>query len=279
MDYVYELKELEKEAPPLFGVKTGTKIDEMFFKIEWVDGKPKKVPLGGIPYQGVLNVVGVPDTGKSVFVEQFSVVQASLGYRVVFVTTESPAHFLYNALKGKALALGVNFEEIEDNIIVVDASQSAELRENLHVLTKTMDYAIKRKKATVTVIDSITGLYEHKEVFARQVVRGVYNFLKQRRQTALLVSQKRSSQGSDTAEAAGGLAVAHILDGTIVFDKKVIMTLFESRLYKIDIGEVLRTVRIDGCRLAGHDSSTYVMEITDLGLIDIKEKLSQYIKR
>ena len=277
--YVFELEDLKEKAPPLFGVKTGTKIDEMFFKVEFEDGKAKKVPLGGIPYLGVLNVVGVPDTGKSVFVEQFAVVQASLGYKVLFVTTESPSYFLYNGLKSKAMALGIDFEKIEDNIIVVDASQSDELRQNTFSLTKTMEYAIKKKKTTVTVIDSITGLYEHREMLARQIVRVIYNFLKEKRQTSLLVSQKRSSQGGDTAEAAGGLAVAHILDGTIVFDKKIIMSAFESRLYNMDIGEVLRTVRIDGCRLTGHDTSTYVMEINDLGLIEIKEKLSEFIKR
>jgi len=42
---------------------------------------------------------------------------------------------------------------------------------------------------------------------------------------------------------------------------------------------VLRTIRIDGCRLTGHDSRTWVFEITDLGLIEIIEPLNEFIKK
>jgi len=125
------------------------------------------------------------------------------------------------------------------------------------------------------VIDSVTGLYEHREVLARQIVRQLFNFLKKWNQTALLVSQKRSSQSSETAEAAGGLAVAHIVDGTIVMDKEVISSKWAASLYHKKIGEVIRTIRIDGCRLVPHSSETYIFEITDTGLIDIKEPLSK----
>jgi len=276
---VYALGELRDKAPKLFGIKTGTKLDELFYTVEVVDGKAVKKPLGGIPYQAVMNVVGAPDTGKSILGEQFALTQAALGYRVVILTTESPAHFLYNSMKVKATALGYRMEEVEKNIVVVDASTNDELRENLPSLLKTMEYAIRLKGATVTVIDSITGLYEHKEMLARQIVRKVYNFLKEKRQTSLLISQKRSSQQSGTAEAAGGLAVAHIVDGTIVMEKRVISTTFEQRLYRIPLGHVLRTLRIDGCRLTGHDSRTWVFEITDFGTIELIMPLDQFIRR
>ena len=275
----YELRELEERAPKLFGIPTGTKLDEMFFKIEEENGQYVKKPLGGIPYLAVMNITGVPDTGKSVLAEQFAVTQAGLGYRVLFVTVESPANFLYTALKSKAMALGIDFSEVERNIVVIDASETEELRENPKALMETMAYAIREKKVTNTVIDSITGLYEHKEVMARQIVRQFFNFLKRHRQTAILVSQKRSAQASETAEAAGGLAVAHIVDGTIVLDKKLIESRWDMNLYGLPLGSVLRTIRIDGCRLAGHDTRTWVFEITELGTIEIISPLSEYIKR
>ncbi len=275
----YELGELESRAPKLFGIPTGTKLDEMFYKIEEEDGKFVKKPLGGIPHLAVLNVTGVPDTGKSVLAEQFAVTQANLGYRVLFVTVESPANFLYTALKHKAQALGADFEKVEKNVVVIDASENDELRENPKALIDTMAYAIKEKRVTNTIIDSITGLYEHKEVMARQIVRQFFNFLKKFRQTAILVSQKRSAQASESAEAAGGLAVAHIVDGTIVLDKKLIETRWDVNLYGLPIGSVIRTIRIDGCRLCGHDSRTWVFEITELGTINIICPLSEFIKR
>jgi KaiC domain protein len=277
--YVYELGELRERAPKIFGIPTGTKLDEMFYTVVYDEreGKYVKKPLGGIPHLAVMNITGIPDTGKSILAEQFAVYQAARNYPVLFITVESPAHFLYTALKQKAHALGLDFETVEENIIVIDASQDAELRENMGALLDTIAYAIRRKNTKNVVIDSVTGLYEHREVLARQIVRQIFNFLKKWSQTALLVSQKRSSQSSETAEAAGGLAVAHIVDGTIVMDKTVITTRWEERLYGRKMGEVIRTIRIDGCRLVPHASETYVFEITDTGLIDIKRPLSEVV--
>ena len=63
--HYFELSELKDEAPDLFGIPTGTKLDEMFFKIEKDNGKYVKKPLGGIPYLSVMNLTGIPDSGKS----------------------------------------------------------------------------------------------------------------------------------------------------------------------------------------------------------------------
>ncbi len=264
-------------VPPLFGVKTGTKLDYMFYTVELDEesGEPIKKILGGLPYLSVMNVVGIPDTGKSVLAEQFAIKQASMGYRVLFVTTETPVEFEVANLKRRAAALAVDFDEIRANFIFVDVSKDESLRKDYRALLKAMEEAVERKKTTIAIVDSITGLYEHRELEAREIVRALYNFLKEKRQTALLISQKRSSQQAETAEAAGGLAVAHIVDGTIVMDKKVVMTKYEESLFKVPIGGVLRTIRIDGCRVAGHDPNTYRMEITPLGLIKILEPLSR----
>jgi len=276
----YELKELETKAPKLFGIPTGTKLDEMFYRIEKEEDKYVKKPLGGIPHLSIINLTGIPDSGKSVLAEQFAINQVNSGYKVLFVTVENPAHFLYMALKQKSEALNANFERVENNIVVIDASENDELRENPKALMDTMAYAIKERKTTNTIIDSITGLYEHKEVMARQIVRQFFNFLKKFRQTGIFVSQKRSAQASETAEAAGGLAVAHIVDGTIVLDKKLIESRWDVSLYGLPIGSILRTIRIDGCRFCGHDSQTWVFEITEYGTINIIAPLSaKYSKR
>ena len=279
MGRYYELKELESRAPKLFGIPTGTKLDDMFYRIEKVREGYIKKSLGGIPHLAVINITGVPDTGKSLLAEQFAVKQASGGYRVLFVTVESPATFLYAAIKRKADAMGVDFSRVEGNIVVIDASESDEMRENVRELLDTMAYAIKEKKCTNVVIDSVTGLYEHKEVMARQIVRQIFNFLKKFRQTGILVSQKRSAQASESAEAAGGLAVAHIVDGTIVLDKKLIESRWDVNLYGLEIGEVIRTLRIDGCRLTSHDSRTWVFEIAESGLVELISPLSEFITR
>ncbi len=269
---IYLGSEALKQAPKIVGVPTGVEgLDQLFFTVKEVDGELKKVPLGGIPKYSVLNVTGVSDTGKSLLVEQFAVEQAHRDKKVVFITVESPANFVIASIKYRALAMGYKFEE--DNIILIDAASHSKVREDLPTLLSTLAYAIKEYKAEFTIIDSITGLFENKEMMARVVVRKVFNFLKKWYQTSLLVSQKRSGHEDLSAEAAGGYAVGHIVDGTMVLAKELIMSQYAAKLYNAQLGDIVRLFRIDGCRLSGHDTKTHLMEITDTGLIKIKEPL------
>ncbi len=209
-------------------------------------------------------------------VEQFAVKQASLGEKVAFVTVETPANFLVASLKLRAQAMGLRFENFEDNLILIDAASSTRLRENLPDLLSTLAYVIQTYKTNFTIIDSVTGLFETKEMLARNVVRRIYNFMKKWYQTSLLVSQKRSGHEELTAEAAGGYAVGHIVDGTMVLAKELIDSTFKAKLYGKEVGDIVRLFRIDGCRMCGHDTRTHLLEITESGLVVIKGVISKY---
>ncbi len=266
--------EAVKKAPKLRGVPTGVEgLDELFFHAQVEEGKVVKKPLGGIPEYSVVNITGVSDTGKSLMVEQYTLKQASRGERVAFITVESPAPFVTAGLRERAVAMGINFEEVEDNIVLIDAASHATLRENIPNLLATLAHVIKTYKVRHTVIDSITGLYEAREMMARTVVRQLFNFMKKWYQTALFVSQKRSGHEELSAEAAGGYAVSHIVDCTMVLAKELITSKFQASLYKKSIGDVVRLFRIDGCRLCGHDTRTHFLEITETGLVRIGEPL------
>ncbi len=265
-----------KEAPELKGVSTGIDgLDELFFTVEVKGKKVEKKPLGGIPAYSVFNLTGVSDTGKSLMVEQFTVHQASDDKRVAFITVESPANFVINSLKYRAYAMGIDFDKIQDNIILIDAASNSTLRENLPDLLATLAYAIKNYKIKFTVIDSVTGLYENREMLARAVVRRLFNFMKKWFQTALFVSQKRSGHEELTAEAAGGYAVSHIVDGSIVLAKELIDTQYKVKLYKKELGEIVRLIRIDGCRMSGHDTRTRFLYITETGLVKVGDPISK----
>ncbi len=278
-DAIETLGEAGKRVPKLFGIPTGIEgLDEMFFTTKVENGKAKKIPLNGIPSLAVVNLTGVSDTGKSLMAEQFAVTQASLGYKTCFVTVESPSAFVATGLRERAKAMGIEWSKIEDNIILIDASSYASLREDVQNLTKTLEYAIKNYDTNSVVIDSVTGLYEAKEMMARTIVRYLFNFMKRFYQTAIFVSQKRSSHEELTAEAAGGYAVSHIVDCSIVVSKEMIMSKFASNMYGKPIGSIIRLIRIDGCRLCGHDTRTHVFEITETGLVKIGPPLEELVK-
>jgi len=276
---VETLEEAGKKAPKLFGIKTGVEgLDEMFYTTKIEEGKVKKIPLGGIPYLSVVNITGIPDTGKSLMVEQFAVTQASLGYPVIFVTVESPSAFVAASLRERSKAMGIKWEEIENNIVLIDAATYASLREDIQSLLNTISYAAENYNVKSVVIDSVTGLYEAKEMMARSIVRKIFNFLKQKRLTGILVSQKRSGHEVESAEAAGGYAVSHIVDCSIVLSKSTIMSKFLSKMYKLPLGSIIRFIRIDGCRMCGHDTRTHLLEITDTGLVKVGKALNEVIK-
>ncbi len=277
---VLTASEAAERAPKLFGIPTGVEgLDDLFFTTKMESGKPIRVPLGGIPSRAVINITGVPDTGKSLIAEQFAVKQASLGYPVAFITVESPAPFVTQGLMQRATAMGVRWEDVEDNIVIIDAASNTRLRDDVDVLLDTLAYAIRTFDTKSVVIDSITGLFESKEVLARNIVRRVFNFLKKWGQTGIFISQKRSNQEEESAEAAGGYAVAHIVDGTIVLHKKLITRPWEEETFGVPIGDVLRTIRIDGMRLCGHDTRTHLLEITDEGLVRVGPPLSEIVRR
>ncbi len=271
---VFTGSEALEKAPQIFGVPTGVEgLDSLFYVISTEKGKPELKSLGGIPSYSVFNITGVSDTGKSLMVEQFTVYQASKGEKVAFITVEAPVNFVINSMKLRAEAMGLDFEKFEDNIILIDAASSTRIRENIPDLLATLAYVIQNYKVKFTVIDSVTGLFENKEMLARAVVRRLYNFMKKWYQTALFVSQKRSGHEELTAEAAGGYAVGHIVDGTIVLAKELIDTVYKAKLYKKELGDIVRLFRIDGCRMSGHDTKTRFLEITESGLVVIGEPI------
>lgn len=276
---IFKGSEAVAKAPKLYGVPTGIEgLDQLFFITTSEGGKIVKKPLNGIPAYSVFNITGVSDTGKSLMVEQFAVKQASLGEKVAFITVEAPANFVALSLKLRASAMGLDFSTFEDNIILIDAASSSRLRDNIPDLLATLSYAIQQFKIRFTIIDSITGLFETREMLARAVVRRLFNFMKKWYQTALFVSQKRSGHEELTAEAAGGYAVGHIVDGTMVLAKELIDSAFKAKLYNRPIGDIVRLFRIDGCRLCGHDTKTHFLEITEAGLVVIREPISQKTK-
>ena len=65
----------------------------------------------------------------------------------------------------------------------------------------------------------------------------------------------------------------------MVLSKEILLSASRARLFKKEVGDILRLFRIDGCRLCGHDTRIHLMEINELGLVEIKEPLVEYLRR
>ena len=262
-------KEALKKAPELKGISTGIEgFDELFFTTEIENQKPLKKPLRGIPKYSVCNITGINDTGKSLMAEQFAIHRAQFE-KVCFVTLETPANFIVTGMKMRAKAMNIDDKVIDENIIFIDATSHYKLRDEIPTFLNTLAYAIKQYDIKNVVIDSVTGFFENKEMMARTIVRMIYNFLKKWYQTSILISQKRSGHDILSSEAAGGYAVGHIVDGTVVLSKEVIDSSYKAKLFNKPVGEIIRLFRIDGCRICGHDTKVRLLEITEMGTVKI----------
>lgn len=264
-----KLKELEDRIPKLFGIPSGIPgLDDLFFTFTMEGEGYRKIPLNGIPSASVIHVTGVPDTGKTLMGEQFALTQALRQFPTLFVTVEVPAPFLAQGLRQRAEALGLVWEDIADRILLLDLTRNPEVRENAGELCTHLAKIIKGNDIKACVIDSITGLYEGKEMAARSTVRRLYEVMKEHYQTAIFISQKRSSHEEVSAEAAGGYGVSHILDCTLVLTKMVISRTTAS-LYGREPGNIVRTIRVDGCRVCGHDTRVHLLEIEETGIVRV----------
>jgi|YNPBryunderm2012_1023409.scaffolds.fasta_scaffold00309_11 KaiC domain protein len=274
------LSKIKESIPRLFGIPSGVPgLDDLFFTFEYEGEEVKKVPLGGFPSSAVIHITGVPDTGKSLMGEQFALSQASRGYNVLFVSVEIPTPFLAQSLKERARALRIDWEDIEERIFVLDITKYPELRDNIVKLDRVISETIEENNIKSTVVDSITGLYEGKEMLARTIVRKLYEVMKRYYQTSIFISQKRSSHEEESAEAAGGYAVPHILDCTIVLSKMVLSSKALANLYNRPLGDTIHTLRIDGCRMCGHDRRTHLVEIDERGIIKLVGPVENLIRR
>lgn len=248
----------EDKDIPITPVKTNTILDNMFYKYE--NGQIKT--LGGIPKYNLLLLTGTNGTGKSLLSQQITN-NISQKEKVIYLTTEVPASFVYSSLKRLP-----NFNR--ENIIIIDGQDS------IYDIDKTLNELItiiKESKAKFLIIDSITAYYEHLENKARIIVRKIYNILKKFYITGILINQKRSSHEENSSEGAGGYAVAHILDGTIVMMKKIIEKKWDEEFYGIEKGKMIRIIRIDDCRTTLHSTKEHLFKINPDGTIQIiKEK-------
>lgn len=248
----------EDQEIPIIPVKTGTILDNLFYKYE--NGKIKT--LGGIPKYNLLLLTGTNGTGKSLLSQQITN-NISQKEKVIYITSEVPASFIFSSLKRLP-----NFNR--ENIIILDA------QDTIYDIDKTLNELIsiiKETKAKFLVIDSITAFYEHLENKARIIVRKMYNTLKKFYITGIFINQKRSSHEENSSEGAGGYAVAHILDGTIVMIKKIIEKKWDEEFYSTEKGKMIRIIRIDDCRTTLHSTKEHIFKINPDGSFEIiKEK-------
>jgi KaiC/GvpD/RAD55 family RecA-like ATPase len=250
---------------PLLGFPTDTFLDELFLT-------PEGKPLGGIPICGQFAITGLPGAGKSILVEEIAVRVAASGRKVLYTTAEdtwkspTPRFDLQSRLKQKADILCLDWEKIRQNLFVLDTVAFPELRD-WNTFAETYRYVAEKEKIELAIIDSVTVLESYRGALKYRVME-LARYNQVHGITALFVNQ-RSSEVWDSYDMAGGIGLAHNLDGTIIVDYGRVYWHDQQIDLGVERGEFVRIVRVLDCRLCNFERRRIRVDITKDGFLRI----------
>jgi KaiC/GvpD/RAD55 family RecA-like ATPase len=255
------------EAPEakkaLVGLETGTFIDSLFLN-------PEGKPLNGVPICGQFAITGLPGAGKSILVEEIAVRVAASGKKVLFATAEdtwksaTPRFDLQSRMKQKADILGLDWNSIKENLYVLDTVLFPELRD-WTTFAETYRYVAEKEGIDLAIVDSVTVLEAYRGALKYRVMElARYNQL--HGITGLYVNQ-RSAETWDTYDMAGGIGLAHNLDGTIIVDYGRVY--WQDQQVDLDVGrgQFVRIARVLDCRMCNFERRRIRIDITPDGFI------------
>jgi KaiC/GvpD/RAD55 family RecA-like ATPase len=255
------------EAPeakkPLLGFATGTFIDSFFLT-------PEGKTLNGLPICGQFAITGLPGAGKSILVEEVAVKVAASNRKVLFATAEdtwksaTPRFDLQSRLKQKADILGLDWSRIREDLFVLDTVAYPELRD-WTTFAETYRYVAEKEKIELALIDSVTVLEAYRGALKYRVME-LARYNQVHGVTALYVNQ-RSAEVWDSYDMAGGIGLAHNLDGTIVIDYGRVYWQDQQVDLEANRGEFVRIARVLDCRMSNFERRRIKIDITADGFL------------
>jgi len=254
---------------PLIGFSTGTFVDYFFLT-------PEGKPLNGVPICGQFAITGLPGAGKSILVEEIAVRVAGSERKVLFATAEdtwrsaTPRFDLQSRLKQKADILGLDWNKIRENLFVLDTVAYPELRD-WNTFAETYRYVAEREKIELSIVDSVTVLEAYRGALKYRVME-LARYNQVHGVTALYVNQ-RSSEVWDSYDMAGGIGLAHNLDGTIIVDYGRVYWYDQQVDLEANRGEFVRISRVLDCRMCNFERRRIKIDITPDGFLRASEPI------
>lgn len=254
-----------KPLKQLVGLKTDTFLDNKFF-----DETGKSI--NGIPFGTSTIITGLPNSGKSVFMEELALRLAYKGIKVCYAITEEifasdgKRYDLQTRLIKKANVLKLDWCIIANNLFVLDAVAHPELRD-WRVFVASYKGLVEDEKVSTLLIDSMTLLEDSRGQVKYRVLELVrYNQLHDI--TSFMITQ-RAVEEADNMALAGGIALSYSVDSVIALDYKKLSS-WDAQL-KQDTnckqGDTINFMHILKCRVCRFDSHYFQYIINNDGVI------------
>jgi len=266
---VLQPDEAVEAKKPLMSFPTGTFIDYLYLN-------PEGKTLDGLPICGQFAITGLPGAGKSILVEEISVNVAASGRRVLFATAEdtwkspTPRFDLQSRLKQKADIIGLDWSKIRENLFVLDTVAYPELRD-WNTFAETYRYVVGKEKIELAIVDSVTVLEAYRGALKYRVME-LARYNQVHGVTALYVNQ-RSRETWDNYEMAGGIGLAHNLDGAIIVDYGRVYWQDQQTDLEANRGEFVRIAHVLDCRICNFERRRVKVDITPDGFLRVTEPM------
>jgi len=270
-DLILRPDEAPEAKKPLIGFPTGTFIDQLFLN-------PEGETLNGLPICGQFAITGLPGAGKSILVEEIGVRVTADGRRALYATAEdtwksaTPRFDLQSRMKQKADILGLDWSKIKDNLYVLDTVLYPELRD-WSTFAETYRYVVEKEKIELAIIDSVTVLEAYRGALKYRVME-LARYNQTRGVTGLYVNQ-RSAERWDSYDMAGGIGLAHNLDGTIIVDYGRVYWQDQQVDLDANRGQFVRITRVLDCRMCNFERRRIQVDITPEGFIRALEPIPE----
>jgi KaiC/GvpD/RAD55 family RecA-like ATPase len=259
----------DQTVKKLTALKTGTFLDKMFLDCE-------DKPIGGLPTASNSILTGLPNSGKSLLMDEVALRMSSEGHKVILVLSEeifrsdSGRFDLESRLKEKAKVLGLDWTKIAQNLFVLDTITNAELRDWSNFVTVYRSLC-ETEKIEVLLVDSMTLLEDNRgSLKFRLLELSRYN---QKYGITSIVINQRAIEEADTLAMAGGIGLSHIVDTVLILDYKRLSS-WDGQI-KLDTGakqtEMINFFRILKCRICKCRMNYFQYDITKNGLVCLRE--------
>lgn len=252
-----------KARKTLTALPTGTFIDHLFLTIEGP-------PLNGLPIVGQFALTGLPGAGKSILVEEIAINVSSVEKKVLYATAEdtwqspSPRFDLQSRMKEKADFLGKDWSKIQENLFVLDTVMFPELLD-WDTFAEVYRYVVEKENIDLAIIDSVTVLESYRGALKYRVMELARH--NQKKGVTCIYVNQRGKESWDTYEMAGGIGLAHNLDGTIIVDYGRVYWQDQQMDLEVKRGEFVRIARVLDCRMCNFKRDRIRIEITKEGLL------------
>ncbi|MDH5447832.1 MAG: hypothetical protein OEY24_03830 [Candidatus Bathyarchaeota archaeon] len=259
----------EEAKKTLVALPTGTFIDYLFFT-------PEGKTLNGLPIVGQFALTGLPGAGKSILVEEIAVNVSSVGKKVLYATAEdtwqspTPRFDLQSRIKEKADFLGKNWNKIQENLFVLDTVMFPELLD-WDTFAETYRYVVEKENIDLAIIDSVTVLESYRGALKYRVMELARH--NQKKGVTCIYVNQRGKDSWDSYEMAGGIGLAHNLDGTIIVDYGRVYWQDQQTELEVKRGEFVRIARVLDCRMCNFKRDRIRIEITKEGLVRLVEDI------